>query len=1224
MSTSNSSFDQMKSKDESLSSGRTQTRFSFYEASDFVEYAAPKEENCKSRFNFYDAQEVVAQQQQKTEKCSEPVAATPTRSLNQPKPAIPSISPPQPHECSSNAGDSVHILKFLQEHESQRVEVTGNGSIGDNIAKSDIGAQAHSNSSDAPDRAVVLSATSNAYEAAIKEALELIRAHRSQKLPQPTQKLFDVRSKDDTMASMRLEKGLSEEPSPSDQRMLQARDLDASLTDSSNLPCENGDDSSILAEAYQMEIEARRRQRQERMARYATRLAELKHEDGMEGEAISVASAMAWVDTLDSKTSVTKSKKIETCAKLQEQHPQSAVPAARNTDPMSTADSILSFTQKDEEIQRGVESVLMAILERAKTSRRCSNTVLNQEIELDPSWRHADERKHNLSEESSKDDALVQTMADLLDSNLTDGSIASVQVQEKQRDLVHRNEATYHKPEAAYADTLHPLEVIEVENTSTASSSSTHGIEVVRKNPWLAGEIAELDEVDELDNVIRGLGQRVEREDLNDRVRSRLGSKDLGYASQNSRNSERDPLDDSFDRKVRKVLSGEKVLGDGCEDFRCDVGSNGSVESFNKEGDSVIDETTQSDADFADEDAAEDDSYVHNDALDNVLGPLSRDSGGITGVVLEPDSPELRAQVMAPPSTMESLSGAMPLVTGRISSEEETAEYRDRFEANELMRTLCAHRLPVGIDQTEQLLNLRPAWDEANVNEPGYRIVRLTTKQLEGVERAYDAMVNKLNESSERSTDEAFERDLNAAEELLDREERRLTASYRSNGPSDHIAVGFLTDVLENESLGDASSESRCLSGFPGVKLAGKGEMGDLEYFYLPIIFKSHVTGFEPTKDLFLEQGNIVAGQYLVEGELGSAAFSTAYRCTDLNSDQDSDGEHEEVCLKVIKNTKDFFDQSLDEIKILELLRQTGKCNENHLIEMKTFFYHREHLIIVTELLRQNLFEFGKFIIEDNEEPYFTMNRLAYITRQCLTALRFVHNLGLVHSDVKPENILLASYSRAQIKLIDFGSSCYLTDRQSSYIQSRSYRAPEVVLGLPYDGRIDIWSLGCVVAEMYTGEVTFQNDSIVSMLSRIEAICGAFPYHMIVQGRQSENFFTKRGLLFESLSEEEETNNDSHHSDKGEQNVGRKIDIFQPKATTLASRLGFTSDLLEKLDNGKTLSKDLTRQAMFVDFVRKLLTIDPEVRPTAGQALEHPWMKYASALKEEDILYPSL
>ena len=114
-------------------------------------------------------------------------------------------------------------------------------------------------------------------------------------------------------------------------------------------------------------------------------------------------------------------------------------------------------------------------------------------------------------------------------------------------------------------------------------------------------------------------------------------------------------------------------------------------------------------------------------------------------------------------------------------------------------------------------------------------------------------------------------------------------------------------------------------------------------------------------------------------------------------------------------------------------------------------------------------------VIFNYVEPYFTLPRLGYITRQCLVALKFLHNLGLVHSDVKPKNILLGSYSRAQIKLIDFGSSCYLTDQQSSYIQSRSYRAPEVVLGFPYDRKIDVWSLGCVLAEMYTDEVTFQN-----------------------------------------------------------------------------------------------------------------------------------------------------
>jgi len=377
---------------------------------------------------------------------------------------------------------------------------------------------------------------------------------------------------------------------------------------------------------------------------------------------------------------------------------------------------------------------------------------------------------------------------------------------------------------------------------------------------------------------------------------------------------------------------------------------------------------------------------------------------------------------------------------------------------------------------------------------------------------------------------------------------------------------------------------------------------------------------------LVLEPGSLVAGQYLVESELGSAAFSTAYRCIDLSSNStfEEDGEehqyHEEVCLKVIKNTKDFFDQSLDEIKILEILRQTGRCQDKNIVEMKTFFYHREHLIIVTELLRQNLFEFGKFILDNDEEPYFTIPRLCYITRQVLIALEFVHKLGLVHSDVKPENILLSSYSRALVKVIDFGSSCFLTDRQSSYIQSRSYRAPEVILGLPYDGKIDIWSLGCVVAEMYTGEVTFQNDSIVSMLSRMEAICGPFPRHMVSQGRHGASYFTNSGLVYEVV---EATNADEMDTSAanvpGEDNHNaeeHQFDVYQPKVTTLAARLGFTANMMRE-------PKTENPARMFVDFVQKTLSIDPAKRPSASQALQHPWIKWGASLSEDDIKYLS-
>lgn len=66
---------------------------------------------------------------------------------------------------------------------------------------------------------------------------------------------------------------------------------------------------------------------------------------------------------------------------------------------------------------------------------------------------------------------------------------------------------------------------------------------------------------------------------------------------------------------------------------------------------------------------------------------------------------------------------------------------------------------------------------------------------------------------------------------------------------------------------------------------------------------------------------------------------------------------------------------------------------------------------------------------------------------------------------------------RCLVKVIDFGSSCYIFDHLSSYVQSRSYRAPEVMLGLSYNSKIDMWSLGCILAELWTGRVLFQNES---------------------------------------------------------------------------------------------------------------------------------------------------
>ena len=330
----------------------------------------------------------------------------------------------------------------------------------------------------------------------------------------------------------------------------------------------------------------------------------------------------------------------------------------------------------------------------------------------------------------------------------------------------------------------------------------------------------------------------------------------------------------------------------------------------------------------------------------------------------------------------------------------------------------------------------------------------------------------------------------------------------------------------------------------------------------LKVIHTRGRTGFEEHKDFPIRLHSLIAARYQVKEYLGSAAFSKAVQCLDLHTG-------EMVCVKIIKNNKDFFDQSLDEVMLLDYLKQNDPDDSHHVVHILDYFYHKEHLFIVCELLRDNLYEFARYNRETGGEPYFTLPRLRRIARQCCEALAFVHKLKLIHCDLKPENILIKSYSRCEVKVIDFGSSCYLTDHLSSYVQSRSYRAPEVILGLPYDGRIDMWSLGAILAELLTGYVLFQNDSVAAMLARISSIVGPFPEDLLQRGRHAHKYFVD-GVVYER------------------DRAGLPF-LLRPKQTSLRARCHTDDDL-------------------FLSFVGSLLSVDPALRPTAEQALNHPWL----------------
>uniref|UniRef100_A0A0D9YGV5 Protein kinase domain-containing protein n=1 Tax=Oryza glumipatula TaxID=40148 RepID=A0A0D9YGV5_9ORYZ len=375
--------------------------------------------------------------------------------------------------------------------------------------------------------------------------------------------------------------------------------------------------------------------------------------------------------------------------------------------------------------------------------------------------------------------------------------------------------------------------------------------------------------------------------------------------------------------------------------------------------------------------------------------------------------------------------------------------------------------------------------------------------------------------------------------------------------------IGPLNTDAQNTTAAKAEEEDPETN----VDLALANFHREYEVFELRIVHRKNRTGFEVSKDFPIVINSVIAGRYYVTEYLGSAAFSKVVQAHDLQTGTD-------VCLKIIKNDKDFFDQSLDEIKLLKFVNKYDPLDEYHVLRLYDYFYHQEHLFIVTELLRANLYEFQKYNQESGGEAYFTLPRIQAIARQCLEALVYLHHLRIIHCDLKPENILIKSYSRCEIKVIDLGSSCFLTDNLCLYVQSRSYRAPEVILGLPYDQRIDIWSLGCILAELYTGEVLFPNEPVPIMLAQMIGIIGPIDMEMLALGEETQKYFTDDYDLF---TKNEETD---------------QFEYLIPEKSSLQHHLQCPD-------------------SEFVDFLSYLLQINPRRRPTASEALQHQWLSFA-------------
>ena len=318
--------------------------------------------------------------------------------------------------------------------------------------------------------------------------------------------------------------------------------------------------------------------------------------------------------------------------------------------------------------------------------------------------------------------------------------------------------------------------------------------------------------------------------------------------------------------------------------------------------------------------------------------------------------------------------------------------------------------------------------------------------------------------------------------------------------------------------------------------------------------------GFDNDKNEYItEEGHHIAYRYEITDKLGKGSFGQVFKCFDHKN-------QETVALKILRNKKRLYKQGLIEAKILEELCENDPEDKKNIIRIKEKFVFRKHLILSFEMLSMNLYEF----IKSNNFQGVSVGLVRRFAIQLLVSLHYMKEHNIIHCDMKPENILLRKPNKSGIKVIDFGSGTYENEQFYTYIQSRFYRAPEIMMGIRYTPAIDMWSLGCILYELYVGFPIFAGEDEKEQIQCIMEVKGMPPRSMIVLASRRKVFF-----------------DDDYRPLPNANSKGR---VRQPNTKRL-------KEMMKCEDN------------LFVDFVDQCLEWKIEKRLTPELAFQHPWIK---------------
>ncbi|XP_071956142.1 homeodomain-interacting protein kinase 1-like [Antedon mediterranea] len=333
-----------------------------------------------------------------------------------------------------------------------------------------------------------------------------------------------------------------------------------------------------------------------------------------------------------------------------------------------------------------------------------------------------------------------------------------------------------------------------------------------------------------------------------------------------------------------------------------------------------------------------------------------------------------------------------------------------------------------------------------------------------------------------------------------------------------------------------------------------------------------------------------LTNRYEVLEFLGRGTFGQVVKCWKR-------GTNEIVAIKILKNHPSYARQGQIEVNILARL-SAENADEYNFVRAYECFQHKTHTCLVFELLEQNLYDY----LKHSKFSPLPLKYIRPVTQQVLVALLKLKSLGLIHADLKPENIMLVDPVRQpyRVKVIDFGSASHVSKAVcSTYLQSRYYRAPEIILGLPFCEAIDMWSLGCVIAELFLGWPLYPGASEYDQIRYISQTQGLPADRLLSSATKTTRFFKRdcdANFPLWRLKKAEE-----HEGETGIKSKEARKYIFN--CLDDIAQVNLPPDL-----EGTELLAEKADRREFVDLLKRMLTIDAEKRITPLEALNHSFV----------------